>query len=76
VWVDDQGGVLELKGNLKQEAMVLRSDLLKGKESAMYYHRITWQPNENEVVQTWEVLDNTHQVKSLLFKGFYRKTGS
>jgi hypothetical protein len=76
VWVDDQGGVLELKGNFTGNVMVLKSDPLKRTNGAVYYHRITWEPVGKEVIQTWEVLDEAGQVSALLFKGTYRKTGS
>lgn len=56
--------------------MILRSDLLHGEDNRHYYHRITWEPMEKEVIQTWEVLDSSHQVQTQLFKGFYRKSGS
>jgi len=73
VWVDEQGGVLELKGTFTDGAMVLRSQLVKGRNDSLIYHRITWKPSGPSVIQTWEVLDESMQVKSLLFKGFYRK---
>ena len=73
LWIDDQGGILELKGKLVEGAMVLRGELLQGQQNQVYYHRITWEPMDGEVIQTWEVLDEKHVVKNLLFKGFYRR---
>lgn len=76
VWVDAQGGVLELKGGFDGKAMVLVSEKLSGPDGGYFYHRITWEPVQDEVIQTWEILDESFEVKNLLFKGFYRKSGS
>jgi hypothetical protein len=48
----------------------------EGPDQASYYHRISWEPLGEEVIQTWEILNESHQVKSLLFKGFYRRVPS
>jgi hypothetical protein len=71
VWIDDQGGVLELKGQRTGDSMVLQSELLKGTMLPLYYHRITWEKKRKSVIQTWEVLDEDLEVRSLVFKGIY-----
>jgi hypothetical protein len=40
-----------------------------------YYQKTnsTWEPGEEEVIQTWELLNENHKVVNMLFKGFYRK---
>jgi hypothetical protein len=42
-----------------------------------YYNRIdsTWEPEGHQVIQTWETLDASNRVRSLLFKGYYRREG-
>jgi hypothetical protein len=76
VWIDDRGGVLELKGNLEGSSMVLTSILLKDQQGSGFYHRISWKPEGDQVIQTWEVLNASYEVRRLLFRGFYRKSGS
>ena len=73
LWIDDQGGLLELKGSFVQGAMVLRDKLQEGPENRRQYNRITWEPGNGEVTQTWELLNENHEVVTMLFKGFYRK---
>lgn len=62
VWVDDTGGVLELKGRLRGSSMVLQSGPQKDPGGAAYYNRITWEPADGEVIQTWELLDPDFRV--------------
>lgn len=33
----------------------------------------TWKPREEEVIQTWEILNESHELVSMLFKGYYRR---
>lgn len=73
LWVDSQGGILELKGRLEGGNMVLSSKLLRDSVSNLFYHRIRWEPEGPRVIQTWETLDENNQVITLLFKGFYKK---
>lgn len=73
LWIDDQGGVLELKGSFVRGAMVLRGKLQERPENRRFYNRIIWEPKDKEVIQTWELLNEKHEVVTLLFKGFYRK---
>jgi len=70
-WVDNQGNVLELKGGLVNENMILKSKIIKGKKKA-YYHQITWIPNKNgTVTQLWEQYDANGKLWQTLFKGVY-----
>ena len=73
LWIDDQGGILELKGSFIRGAMVLKSEWLQGQQNRSYYNRITWEPVSGEVIQTWELLNENQEVVKMVFKGFYRK---
>jgi len=72
-WVDNQGNVLELKGGLVNENMILKSKILKGKKKE-YYHQITWTPNKDgTVTQLWEQYDANGKLWQTLFKGVYHR---
>ena len=73
VWIDNSGFSLELKGTYDTNKMVLISTLLKG-EKENYYHRITWQKNEDDsVTQTWDLLSEKQEKTREVFKGIYKK---
>lgn len=73
VWIDSNGFSLELKGNYDVDKMILRSDLLSGK-NGKFYHQITWINNEDgSVTQIWDVLSEKQEKTSELFKGLYKK---
>jgi len=73
VWVDNQGNVLELKGGMKGNSMVLRSELIKGKQGT-YYNQIKWTPHEDKSVrQVWKIHNKEGQELRTLFIGIYRK---
>lgn len=74
VWLDNQGGRLHLKGNRKDNQMILQSDELLNKEGMPFYHRITWTKNEDGTVrQYWETVTNSKDV-TIAFDGLYKKT--
>ncbi len=73
VWIDSNGGVLELSGILVDKSMVLRSEIQSAKNGD-FYHRITWTPMENgEVVQHWEQVNPQNLPIKTLFKGIYKR---
>ena len=73
VWVDNAGGSLVLKGNYKNNKMVLKSTLITGKKGA-YYNQITWFKNsDGTVTQLWELLDKQHTAFNEIFRGTYKK---
>ncbi len=75
LWIDNQGAILNLKGQFANGAMILKSKLQKGKKVAWYYNRITWSKLENSnVLQTWDILDENDQLLANLFKGIYKHT--
>ena len=73
IWVDNTGFVLNLKGNLIENSMVLKSALQKGEKGA-FYHQITWTPNDDgTVIQLWETFDEQQNKTAELFRGTYKK---
>lgn len=73
LWVDNSGFHLKLKGNRKDNQMILSSDEYIGSDGKGTIHRITWTANEDGTVrQLWETLTND-EVTSIAFDGLYRK---
>ena len=67
IWLDNQGGTLHLKGNRKDNQMILQSDKMKNDKGEPYFHRITWTLNEDgSVRQYWETITNEKDVLWLL----------
>lgn len=73
VWVDNSGYNLVLKGALTDGRMVLKSEIVKGKNSE-YYNQITWIPNDDgTVTQLWEQFKADGTLIKEVFKGVYKK---
>jgi hypothetical protein len=73
LWVDNAGFSLELKGNLENGSMVLKSDVIKNKQGE-YYNRVTWTPNKDgSVTQLWELISTEGKVIQEAFRGIYKK---
>ena len=74
LWIDNTGSHLELKGNLVNGRMVLKSELLKGQQVDWYYNQITWTPLPDEAVeQVWEIYGKDNTLLMVAFKGVYKK---
>lgn len=74
LWVDNQGGILKLKGNLVEHKMVLRSALITGDKVDFYYNQISWIPKpDGSVHQVWEVYDDEHHLLQTAFHGVYTR---
>ena len=74
VWVDNSGFILEMKGKLVGEAMVLSTGQVRNAKGESVIHRVTWTPQaDKSVVQHWEMSKDVGQSWSTLFKGIYRK---
>jgi len=72
-WVSGTGNVLVLKGNLKNDKMVLKSELIEG-QRGFYYNQITWTPNDDgTVTQLWEIFAEDGTKQQNLFKGIYHR---
>ena len=57
VWIDNSGFSLTLKSNYINNKMVLKSELLNGKQGTSY-DQMTWQKNgDTSVIQTWSIFN-------------------
>jgi len=74
LWVDNSGGILNLKGNLEDEQMILRSGIQEDDNLGKYMNQITWTPNEDGTVsQKWDMLnEDGEQIKNVFF-GIYNR---
>nr|WP_299384555.1 hypothetical protein [Allomuricauda sp.] len=72
LWIDNTGAYLKLKGNRKDNQMILSSDPFT-KDGQTLVHRITWTANKDgSVRQLWEVLEGD-KVTATAFDGLYTK---
>ena len=73
LWIDNYGVHIHLKGNRKDNQMILLSDEFVQTDGKEYRNRITWTLNEDGTVrQLWEVLQG-EIVASVSFDGLYVK---
>lgn len=74
VWVDNKGGVLNLKGTSPEPGkMVMKSDYVKGKKWE-YYNEITWElQNDGTVSQIWVLRKEDGEIIQTLFHGIYHR---
>lgn len=70
-WVSNTGNILQLKGKLIDDKMVLKSELIEG-DKGKYYNQISWTPNKDgTVTQLWEILTESGAPIQTAFKGIY-----
>ena len=73
VWVDNSGYSLVLKGNLKDDSMILTSELVTTKKGN-YYNRLSWTRNDDgSVTQVWDYVNPKGKVIQETFRGIYKK---
>lgn len=74
LWLDNQGGILKLKGRFESDRMVLRSDLAQGTNIDYYYNQISWIPHpDGSVHQVWGIYNAQHKLLQTAFYGVYKK---
>ena len=77
VWIDNKGGNLHLKGNMKNDyQMVLQTDQANNKEGNSFIHRVTWtNMKTGDVRQLWETITQTSEGEKITvaFDGLYKK---
>jgi len=74
LWVDNQGGYLELTGKFEKGEMVLKSDEMTNRQGEKYINRITWTPKpDGSVRQHWETSKDQGIHWETLFDGLYLK---
>jgi hypothetical protein len=79
IYLDNIGTVLELKGVLKNNKMILRSKMVKSvKANFYYYNQIVWEKDsQGNVSQKWDIVDDKGNILQVAFDGVYKlKAGS
>ena len=75
LWLDNQGGSLQLEGIWSGSAMVLKSKEGKNQNGQMQTDRITWTPNpDGSVRQFWETSMDGERTWTPAFDGLYKKS--
>lgn len=73
LWIDNQGGNLHLKGNRKENQMILESEESINEKGQPFYNRISWTLNKDgSVRQLWETVTNNKDI-TIAFDGLYKK---
>jgi len=73
LWIDNQGGILNLKGQFKEDRMVLKSESIKGRNGTIIYNQISWIDNpDGTVSQIWEVYNEKDELVNTVFHGIYK----
>lgn len=74
IWVDTDGYIIKLKGNLEDNVMVLKSELIMA-TNRKYYNKISWTSNnDGTITQLWEIYNENDTKISEVFQGIYKKT--
>jgi hypothetical protein len=74
IYLDNVGTVLELKGALKNNKMILQSKKVKSVKANFYYfNQITWEKDsQGNVSQKWDIVDDKGNILQVAFDGIYR----
>ena len=74
VWIDNQGAVLELSGEFKDNKMIMQSEEKTNENGKNLINRITWFKNEDGTVrQLWEQSGDGGLAFTTSFDGLYRR---
>ncbi len=74
LWIDNQGGYLELTGHFENGQMILKSEEMTNPNGEKYFNRITWTPNPDGTVrQHWEISKDNGLNWDTVFDGIYIK---
>ena len=74
LWLDNQGGNLQLEGSWTGMAMVLQGKPTRNKKGQIQIDRITWTPNaDGSVRQLWEISVDEEKTWSVAFDGIYKR---
>lgn len=72
-WIDNQGGSLQLAGQLSGNKMVLSSEAVPDGKGGTTINRITWTDNSDGTVrQLWEVSADRGDTFQTVFDGLYK----
>jgi len=73
IYTDNIGFVLKLKGNIFNNTMTLKSELIEG-NNKKYYNQISWILNKDgSITQLWEIYNEDEIKISEVFQGIYKK---
>ena len=73
-WIDNQGGILQLKGEMENGVMVMKTEPSLNANNQTVINKVSWTPkSENEVVQLWQVSTDNGENWQTVFHGIYRK---
>lgn len=73
VWIDNQGGSLDLRGSYKDGKMVLESSPKENAAGHMEWDRITWTSlDDGNVSQVWTKTQDGGSTLVTLFNGLYK----
>lgn len=74
LWVDNKGNVLQLKGKFLNGKMILKSELIDGK-NGRYFNQISWNLNQDgTVTQHWELYnDKGVKIRTAFLGTYFRK---
>jgi len=73
LWIDNQGGVLELKGVFEGNQMLLESKPFK-RQNSFVINQIRWVNQDNgTIAQIWEIYTSEKKLVSTLFHGIYKR---
>ncbi len=76
LWIDNQGGFLELIGRSEGGKMVLESKPTTQPDGSSFVNRITWTPNQDgSVRQLWERIGDNNKSR-IIFDGHYEKVSN
>ena len=75
IYIDNLGTVLELKGALKNNKMILESTKVKSTKANFYYfNRITWAKDSvGNVSQKWDIVTDKGNILQVAFDGIYKR---
>jgi hypothetical protein len=75
LWIDNQGGSLELSGNFTDGKMVLQSQEKYSEQNKVHFtDRITWTPNNDGTVrQHWQRTTDGGKTWTDIFDGTYKR---
>lgn len=74
IWLDNQGGNLQLEGGLVNGQMILQSKELPNPKGELQFDRITWTPHADGTVrQLWEISKDHGKNWTAIFDGLYKK---
>ena len=74
VWVDNQGGNLNLTGKKVDNQMILESEMMSGPKGEKIINRITWTDNSDDTVrQNWEISNDNGKTWMSIFDGQYQR---